>query len=83
MLSPPNRQQHAMSATGSLSLDALSEAERLNAGQAPHGTGDDLEDIDELFEIDWATANFAELETQWRAELTLIEKVQESFYWIV
>lgn len=78
MLSPP---KHTMSATGSLSLDALSDAERLHGSQAGIGPtgGDDSEDIDELFDIDWATANFAELEAQWRAELTLIEKVK----WIV
>lgn len=38
--------------------------------------GGGAEDIDELFgDIDWATANFTELEAKWRAELDTIEKV--------
>lgn len=78
MLSPA-----PMSTAGSVSLDALSDAERLQASQAAMaGAGSDLEDIDELFEIDWATANFAELEAQWRAELALIEKAHIHTYHI-
>lgn len=62
------------SASGSLSLDTLSQ--NLSRIDLKAGGGSDTEDIDELFgEIDWATANFAQLEAQWRAELEAIEKV--------
>lgn len=57
----------------SASLDALSDA----AGQVASAGGSDIEDIDELFDgVDWATANFSQLEAQWRSELAIIEKVR-------
>ena len=46
------------------------------AAAVPVAFGGGAEDIDELFgDIDWATANFTELEAKWRAELDTIEKV--------
>lgn len=59
----------------STSIDNLSEMTSLLRAGEP-GLDSDVEDIDGLFgDIDWASANFSELERQWRAELAAIEKV--------
>jgi hypothetical protein len=54
---------------------SLSAAESMEEG----GLGEEggLEEIEAVFGgIDWATANFSELEAQWRAQLAAIEKVR-------
>lgn len=73
------REPSVSNTMGSASMENLSDAGYLTAGRggAVGAGGSDCEDdIDALFsDIDWATANFTELESKWRAELALIEKV--------
>ncbi len=70
MLAPSSAPALSSTNAASTSLDVLSDANLID------GDGSDVEDIDELFgDIDWATANFTELEAQWHTELESIEKV--------
>lgn len=76
------REPSVSNTMGSASMENLSDAGYLAAGRGGAsggvgGGGSDCEDdIEALFsDIDWATANFTELESMWRAELALIEKV--------
>ena len=72
-VSPSMREPSVSNTIGSASMENLSDAGHLMAG----GASDGEEDIEALFgDIDWATANFTELESKWRAELALIEKVR-------
>lgn len=55
---------------------SLSAAESMDEDGLLGGEG--LEEIEAVFGgIDWATANFSELEAQWRAQLAAIEKVEQ------
>lgn len=60
-----------------VSAQSLSGAESMDGDDGLFGMmGEDLEEIEAVFGgIDWATANFSELEAQWRAQLADIEKV--------
>lgn len=72
------REPSVSNTMGSASMENLSDAGYLAAGRGGVGGGgsDCEDDIEALFsDIDWATANFTELESMWRAELALIEKV--------
>lgn len=75
-VSPSMREPSVSNTMGSASMENLSEAGHLGRGK-PGGASDGEEDIEALFgDIDWATANFTELEAKWRAELAVIEKVR-------
>ena len=63
-------------AANAQSAQSLSGAESLDEDGLGM-MGEDLEEIEAVFGgIDWATANFSELEAQWRAQLAAIEKAQ-------